>query len=72
MAEALRGQKGIMVANDYRDEKTLSAYGPLELDSLRWAVITEKDLSEVEAPIRQMGRSVLIAASGMALSMLRL
>jgi len=67
VAEALRGQKGIMVVNDYRDEKTLSAYGPLELDSLRWAVITEKDLSEVEAPIRQMGRSVLIAASGMAL-----
>ena len=67
-AAALRGQKGIMVVNDYRGEKTLSAYGPLELDSLRWAVLTEKDLSEVEAPIHQMGRSVLIAASGAALA----
>lgn len=68
VAAAFRGQKGIMVVNDYRGEKTLSAYGPLELDSLRWAVITEKDLREVEAPIHQLGRTVLIVASGMALA----
>ena len=65
---AFRGQKGIMVVNDYRGEETLSAYGPLELNSLRWAVITEKDLAEVEAPIHQLGRTVLIVASGMALA----
>ncbi|MEY5012338.1 MAG: Adenylate cyclase [Verrucomicrobiota bacterium] len=65
---AFHGQKGIMVVNDYRGEETLSAYGPLELDSLRWAVITEKDLAEVEAPIHQLGRTVLIVASGMAFS----
>lgn len=65
---AFRGQKGIMVVNDYRGEETLSAYGPIELDSLRWAVITEKDLAEVEAPIHQLGRTVLIVASGMALA----
>jgi class 3 adenylate cyclase len=68
VAAAFRGQKGIMVVNDYRGEKTLSAYGPLELDSLRWAVITEKDIAEVEAPIHQLGRTVLIVASGMALA----
>ena len=65
---AFRGQKGIAVVNDYRGEETLSAYGPLELNSLRWAVITEKDLAEVEAPIHQLGRTVLIVASGMALA----
>lgn len=65
---AFRGQKGITVVNDYRGEETLSAYGPLELDSLRWAVITEKDLAEVEAPIHQLGRTVLIVACGMALA----
>ena len=68
VAAAFRGQKGIMVVNDYRGEETLSAYGPLELNSLRWAVITEKDLAEVEAPIHQLGRTVLIVASGMALA----
>jgi class 3 adenylate cyclase len=68
VAAAFRGQKGIAVVNDYRGEETLSAYGPLELDSLRWAVITEKDLAEVEAPIHQLGRTVLIVASGMALA----
>ena len=65
---AFHGSKGIMVVNDYRGEETLSAYGPLELDSLRWALITEKDLGEVEAPIHEMGRTVLIVASGMALA----
>jgi class 3 adenylate cyclase len=65
---AFRGQRGITVVNDYRGEKTLSAYGPLELDSLRWAVITEKDLAEDDAPIHQLGRTVLIVASGMALA----
>jgi class 3 adenylate cyclase len=68
VAAAFRGQKGIMVVNDYRGEETLSAYGPLELNSLRWAVITEKDIAEVEAPIHQLGRTVLIVASGMALA----
>jgi len=65
---AFRGQRGIAVVNDYRGEETLSAYGPLELNSLRWAVITEKDLAEVDAPIHQLGRTVLIVASGMALA----
>ena len=65
---AFHGKHGIMVVDDYRGEETLSAYGPLELDSLRWAVITEKDLAEVEAPIHELGRTVLIVASGMALA----
>jgi class 3 adenylate cyclase len=45
----------------------LSAYGPIELNSLRWAVIAEQDLSEAYAPIVSYGRRVLMIASGTAL-----
>jgi class 3 adenylate cyclase len=45
----------------------LSAYGPLDLDSLRWAVMAQMDEDEATAPIRELGRNVVIAASAMAL-----
>jgi class 3 adenylate cyclase/HAMP domain-containing protein len=64
---ALNGQSGIMETTDYRGEKVLSAYGPLELDSLRWGVLAEMDVAEAEAPVRALARRVLIAASALAL-----
>jgi class 3 adenylate cyclase len=63
---ALKGQSGLMEATDYRGEKVLSAYGPLELDSLRWAVLAKMDLAEAEAPVHAFARRVLIAASALA------
>lgn len=63
---ALNGQSGIMEATDYRGEKVLSAYGPLELDSLRWAVLAEMDIAEAEAPVHAFARRVIIAASALA------
>jgi class 3 adenylate cyclase len=65
--EAFRGKTGIMEVTDYRGKKVLSAYGPIELNSLRWAVIAEQDLSEAYAPIVSYGRRVLMIASGTAL-----
>jgi class 3 adenylate cyclase len=64
---ALRGMSGIMVTPDYRGVPVLSAYGPLELDSLRWAVLTEIDLAEANAPIRAFGRQVIVAATATSL-----
>jgi class 3 adenylate cyclase len=67
-AEALRGKSGLLKVRDYRQQEVLSAYGPLELDSLRWGVLAEIDLSEAEAPIRKLGRDVLTLGSGIALA----
>ena len=64
---ALKGQSGIHQIYDYRNEEVLSAYGPFELDSLRWAVIAEMDTSEAYAPIRAFGRTVIVVATAMAL-----
>jgi class 3 adenylate cyclase len=65
---ALNGQSGIMETTDYRGEKVLSAYGPLELDSLRWGVLAEVGMSEAQAPIRAFARRVLIAAAALAIA----
>jgi class 3 adenylate cyclase len=64
---ALRGQSGLEVTTDYRGKRVLSAYGPLELDSVRWAVIADMDEEEATAPIRKFGRRVVVASSAMAL-----
>lgn len=65
--QALRGQSGIQRVTDYRGVEVLSAYGALDLDSLRWAVLAEIDTSEAFAPIRAFGRTVLVVATAMAL-----
>jgi len=64
---ALQGLSGITITRSYRGTDVLSAYGPLELDSLRWAVISEMDLHEANAPVRQFGRRVVVVASALAL-----
>jgi class 3 adenylate cyclase len=65
--EAFRGHSGINRVNDYLGKPVLSAYGPLELDSLRWAVLAEIDVAEAEAPASEFGRKVIIISSAMAL-----
>lgn len=67
VTEALRGRSGLVETLDYRQQPVLSAYGPLELDSLRWGVLAEIDKSEAEKPIRALGRDILTLASGIAL-----
>jgi class 3 adenylate cyclase len=64
---ALHGKSGIMETNDYRGEQVLSAYGPLELNSLRWAVLAEIDLAEAAAPAREFAKHTVVAASALAL-----
>ena len=64
---ALAGQSGILETTDYRGKNVISAYGPIELNSLRWGVMAEIDADEAYAPIQDFGRKVLSAASGMAL-----
>ena len=65
---ALKGKSGILETEDYRGTPVLSSYGPLEMDSLRWAVLSEMDLAEAEAPVRSLGRKVIMVASGIGIA----
>ncbi|HSH04365.1 MAG TPA: methyl-accepting chemotaxis protein [Anaerolineae bacterium] len=59
---ALAGESGQMQITDYRGVDTLSAYEPLAIGNLNWAVITEIDTAEAFAPIDQLLRLMLTIA----------
>jgi class 3 adenylate cyclase len=64
---ALRGQTGLIEVNDYRGVPVFMAYGPVDLDSLRWGVIAKIDKSEAMAPLRSYAKRVLAWSVGIAL-----
>jgi class 3 adenylate cyclase len=64
---ALRGQTGLVELNDYRGVPVLMAYGPVDLDSLRWGVIAKIDKAEAMAPLGVYTRRVLAWSIGIAL-----
>jgi class 3 adenylate cyclase len=65
--QALLGRDGIAMINDYRGVPVLSSYGPLDLNSLRWAVVAEIDVAEAYRPIHDYARNALLATTALAL-----
>lgn len=59
---ALAGQTGIKIITDYNGHKVLSAYAPVHLNGLEWALLAEIDESEVLQPVKQMAFSMLVVA----------
>jgi class 3 adenylate cyclase len=64
---ALRGESGIMQVDDYRGVPVFLAYGPVDLDSVRWGVISKIDRSDAMQPLREYAKRTLAAAVGLAL-----
>jgi methyl-accepting chemotaxis protein len=61
---ALEGRKGIDVVDDYRGEKVLSCYEPLDLKEalktdFEWVIVSEIDVAEAFAPVRSLGWKIL-------------
>ena len=60
---ALAGESGVaIVGSDYLGVPALSAYAPLSVVGLDWAVVAEIGADEAFAPVRQFQRRVLISA----------
>jgi class 3 adenylate cyclase len=66
--QAMLGHEGLTTMNDYRGVPVLSSYGPLDLNSLRWAVVAEMDVAEAYQPIHDYARNALQAATALALA----
>lgn len=65
-AAALAGREGIEIIDDYRGVSVLSAYAPLNLYGLRWAIITEMDEAEALAGairLRNIAMGVTLAVT---------
>jgi class 3 adenylate cyclase len=65
--QALLGREGLTMIDDYRGVPVLSAYGPLDLNSLRWAVVAEIDVAEAYKPIHDYARHAVLATTALAL-----
>jgi class 3 adenylate cyclase len=66
-AAALRGETGVKATHDYSGVPVLMAYGPVDLDSLRWAVIAEINEAEAMAPLGVYTKRVLAWGVGLSL-----
>ena len=64
---ALRGETGLRRVDDYRGVPVLMAYGPVDLDSLRWGVIAKIDEAEAMAPLGDYATRVLAWGVGLSL-----
>jgi len=65
--EALAGRSGAEVIDDYNGNEVLSVYSPLELPSgIRWGIIAEIDMVEVDIPIIALRDEVIWIAAVIA------
>lgn len=65
--QALHGQQGVLEVNDYRNEPVVSAYGPLDFENIRWAVIAEMDATEAYGPVYELAKQALATAAGLSM-----
>ncbi|MCV2884510.1 methyl-accepting chemotaxis protein [Aestuariibacter sp. AA17] len=62
VARALSGESGFATFNDYRDVAVLSAFAPVKVGQHTWAILSEVDQQEVEAPISHLKQTVIITS----------
>lgn len=60
--EVFAGRDGNKIIIDYNGNPVLSAYDPVTVGSVTWAIIAEIDQAEVEAPINKLLYSILTVA----------
>jgi signal transduction histidine kinase/CheY-like chemotaxis protein len=57
---ALAGETDTAVLHDYRGDEVLSSYAPLDLEDVKWAIVSEVDTVEAFAPLNAFTRTSLI------------
>ena len=63
VAEAFNGKSGIKEMIGYRGEAVMSAYAPLNIAGLDWAVVSEKSDVEAHHPITTIEKALLTGAA---------
>jgi methyl-accepting chemotaxis protein len=60
--DALRGNTDTKIILDYRDISVLSSYAPLDIEGLRWGIVSEIDEEEVFSPMIVLRNRILLIA----------
>ncbi len=69
---ALAGNTGVDIFQDYRNIPVLSAYAPLSVAGLNWAILAEVDEAEAFAPVKKLINDILKIAIIMGLILIGL
>jgi signal transduction histidine kinase/ActR/RegA family two-component response regulator len=64
--EALQGIEDKKIITDYRGRRVLSAYTPINIKNMRWALIAEVDEDEINAQISDALNSKLVILTGLS------
>jgi class 3 adenylate cyclase len=67
--QAFRNRTGVSRYLDYRGVEVISAYGPLEVAGLRWAIAAKQDVAEALAPAIRLKSDLLVAAAVAAITL---
>ncbi|MEE9310318.1 MAG: cache domain-containing protein [Cocleimonas sp.] len=73
--KALKGESGVEQLNDYKGNKTITAYAPFDFSynilgktaKNSWAIIVKQDLDEVLAPVEAETKKQLLLLAGLTL-----
>ncbi len=72
---AIKGQSGLLYIDDYNGNPVVSAFAPVDIFGVRWALLAEVDVAEVAAPAQRMlwlGFAVIAGALLAAMAVARL
>ncbi len=69
---AIRGVYGVDLIKDARGQQVLSAYGPLEIEGLKWGILAEMDADEAFAPVQRLTTGIVKGAIPAAVGILAL
>ncbi len=58
--KALKGETGVGIFKDYRDVSVLSAYAPLNIPGLNWAIVAKIDEKEAFGPVWSLGKKIIM------------
>jgi class 3 adenylate cyclase len=67
--QSFRNKTGIDRYPDYRGVEVISAYGPIEVAGLRWAIAAKQDAAEALAPAIRLRRDLLVTAAAAAIAL---
>lgn len=56
---AISGETGIEIFPDYRNVLVLSAYAPLDIEDVKWAIVSEIDKEEAFGPVMKLRNNIL-------------
>ncbi len=68
VTQGLAGQSGVTTAKSYLGPEALTAYAPLKLPGLNWAIVAKIDRAEAFAPVSRFARNIALSTAAIVIA----